>query len=252
MLTKFHRLLAATSIVALLSVAAPAARAAGGTIVLVHGAFADGSSWSKVIPLLEAHGLKVIAVQLPMTSLADDVAATNRAIDRSDGPVTLVGHSWGGTVVTQAGVSNKIKALVYVAAFANQVGTNDQDLVRDYPAAPGGAEIVADQAGFAHLSEAGIVKHFAPDLPPAEQKLIAATQGPIRAGNFGEKTTAAAWSTKPSWYIVAENDHMIPPAAEQAMAKAIKAHTTTVKSSHVVMLAHPDAVAKVIEAAATQ
>ena len=239
-----------TSIVALLSIAAPAARAAGGTIVLVHGAFADGSSWSKVIPLLEARGLKVIAVQLPMTSLADDVAATDRAIDRAAGPVTLVGHSWGGTVITQAGVSDKVKALVYVAAFANQIGTNDQDLVKDYPAAPGGTEIVADQAGFAHLSDAGIVKHFAPDLPPAEQKLIAATQGPIRAGNFGERATAAAWSVKPSWYIVAENDHMIPPAAEQAMANAIKAHTTTVKSSHVVMLAHPEAVAKVIEAAA--
>lgn len=226
------------------------AEAADGTIVLVHGAFADGSSWTRVISRLEAHGLHVVAVQLPLTSLADDVAVTKRAIDDATGPVTLVGHSWGGTVITEAGTSDKIKALVYVAAFANDPGTNYQDLVKGYPDAPGGAAIAVDKAGFARLSDDGVAKDFAPDLPAAEQKLMAATQGPIRAAEFGERTTAAAWSTKPSWFIVAANDRMIPPTLEEAMAKKIKAHTTVLKSSHVAMLARPTEVAKVIEDAA--
>jgi pimeloyl-ACP methyl ester carboxylesterase len=226
------------------------ADAASGTVVLVHGAFADGSSWSKVIPRLEAQGFHVVAVQLPLTSLAEDVAATKRAIDNAEGPITLVGHSWGGTVITEAGTSDKVKALVYIAAFANDAGTNYQDLVKGYPDAPGGAAIVVDKAGFARLSDNGVAKDFAPDLPAAEQKIVAATQGPIRAAEFGEKTTVAAWSTKPSWFVVAANDRMIAPALEEAMAKKIKAHTTVLKSSHVAMLAHPAEVAKVIESAA--
>jgi pimeloyl-ACP methyl ester carboxylesterase len=221
-----------------------------GTVILVHGAFADGSSWAKVIPQLEAHGLKVVAVQLPMTSLADDVATTTRAIEGASGPVTLVGHSWGGTVITEAGVSDKVKSLVYIAAFANDVGTNYPDLAKNFPAAPGDGSVKVDAGGFAHLSDDGIATNFAPDLPVQEQRVIAATQGPIRASSFGERVTLAAWSSKPSWYVVAKDDRMISPALEQAMAKKIHAHVTSVQSSHVVMLSHPDVVIKVIEEAA--
>lgn len=241
---------AAFGAVALGAGASPAARAAPGTVILVHGAFADGSSWSKVIPRLEAAGLKVVAVQLPMTSLADDLAATNRAIERAQAPITLVGHSWGGTVITEAGISAKVASLVYVAALANDPGTSYQDLVGSYPPTPGSAAIVVDQAGFATLSPEGVARDFAPDVPEPEQQLIAVTQGPIRAANFGEKTTVAAWSSKPSWYIVAMDDHILPPALELSMARKIHAHATTVKSSHVIMLAHPEVVAKVIEQAA--
>lgn len=225
--------------------------AAPNTVVLVHGAFADGSSWRKVIPMLEKNGIRVVAVQLPLTSLADDVAATKRAIDRIDGPITLVGHSWGGTVITEAGNVDKVKSLVYVAALANPPGTSYQDLVKPYPPAPGGAAVQVDSAGFATLSADGVMKDFAPDLKPAEQALVLATQGPIRGANFGEKTsTTAAWTSKASWFVVARNDRMIPVQLEMKMASDIHAQTTVVDSSHVIMLAHPQAVAAVIEAAA--
>ena len=227
------------------------ASATPNTVVLVHGAFADGSSWSKVIPLLEKDGFKVVAVQLPMTSLSDDVAATNRALDRVEGPVTLVGHSWGGTVITEAGNVDKVKSLVYVAAVANEPGTSFQDLVKPFPPAPGGAAIQVENAGFATLSDDGVARDFAPDLPAGERAIIAATQGPIRGTCFSEKTSsAAAWATKPSWFIVARNDRMIPVALEERMASDIHATTTVVSSSHVVMLSHPQAVVRVIEAAA--
>lgn len=229
----------------------PASAAPKTTIVLVHGAFADGSSWNKVIPMLTADGYEVIAVQIPLTSLADDVAATKRAIDRAEGPVVLVGHSWGGTVITEAGTSDKVKSLVFVAAFANDAGTSIADLSKGQPDAPGGAAIQPDKAGFLHLSAQGVADHFAPDALPEEQKLIAVTQGPIRGASFAEKVTGAAWTTKPSWYIVAAADHMILPALQVAMAAKIKAQTTTISGSgHVPMLSHPKDVAEVIQAAA--
>ncbi len=224
--------------------------AAAGTVVLVHGAFADGSSWHKVIPLVEAGGYNVIAVHLPLTSLADDVAATKRAIDRSVGPVTLVGHSWGGTVITEAGASDKVTSLVYVAAFANDAGTSVADLTSGHPGAPGGASVVVDEDGFAWVSGAGIARDFAPDVPSAEQRLVAATQGPINSHAFADKVSVAAWATKPSWYIVAQDDRMILPSLEEAMARKIGADTFRVPSSHVVMLSHPAAVARIILAAA--
>ena len=253
-----HNLLFATLLIAAGAVAGSASAAekkteAGTpatTAVLVHGAFADGSSWNKIIPLLQAQGLKVVAVQNPLTSLADDVAFAKRAIDAQAGPVVLVGHSWGGTVITQAGANDKVKALVYVAAFAPSAGENSLDGVKGYPASPGLASPVATPDGFLTLAADTVSKDFAQDVSAQEANLIAATQGAVRGANFEEKVTAAAWSAKPSWYIVAEQDRMIHPDAQRALAKKIKANTTALPSGHVPMLSKPEQVADVIVAAA--
>jgi pimeloyl-ACP methyl ester carboxylesterase len=220
------------------------------TVVLVHGAWADGSSWAKVIPLLLARGLKVVAVQIPLTSLADDVATTKRALDDQAGPVVLVGHSWGGMVITQAGGDAKVAALVYVAAFAPDEGQAAADLGKDLPPPPGLANVHPDAAGFLHVTPEGVAKDFAQDLPAAQTKVMAATQGPIASKTFDEKVSTAAWKTKPSWYIVAEKDRMIQPELERAMAKKIKASTTALPTSHVAMLSRPNDVAAVILRAA--
>ena len=193
------------------------------TVILVHGAFADGSSWDKVIPLLQAKGLYVVAVQNPLTSLADDVAATQRAIDAQKGPVILVGHSWGGTVITEAGASDKVAALVYVAAFAPDVGESSNDLGKAAPPPPGFSSVYSDPAGYLYLTPEGVVHDFAPDLPAAKTKVMAVTQGPIFGKAFDEEVTNAAWKTKPSWYVVAEKDRMIQPDVERAMARKINA-----------------------------
>jgi pimeloyl-ACP methyl ester carboxylesterase len=220
------------------------------TVVLVHGAFADGSSWEKVIPLLQAKGLKVVAVQNPLTSLGDDVAATKRAIDSQMGPVILVGHSWGGVVITEAGNEPRVAALVYVAAFAPDAGESVSDAAKGTPAPPGSASIRPDAAGFLSLTPEGVAQNFAQDLPAAETKVMAVTQGPIAAKAFDEKVTTAAWKTKPSWFVVSEQDRMIQPDLERAMAKKINAKVTSLPSSHVAMLSHPKEVADVILAAA--
>ena len=228
----------------------PSSKPAATTVVLVHGAFADGSSWNRVIPLLQARGLKVLAVQNPLTSLAEDVAFTNRVIDAQTGPVVLVGHSWGGTVITQAGGNDKVKALVYVAAFAPSVGESSLDGVKAFPASPGLAHPVATADGFLSLSEDAVRKDFAQDVSPAQANLIASTQGAVRGQNFAEPVSVAAWTSKPSWYIVASKDRMIHPDAERAYARKIKATTTVLASSHVPMVSQPRAVADVIAAAA--
>lgn len=222
------------------------------TVVLVHGAFADGSSWDKVIPLLQAKGLKVVAVQNPLTSLADDVAAAQRVIDAQTGRVVLVGHSWGGTVITEAGTSDKVKALVYVAAFAPSEGEATGDLGKDYPTPAGIATLKADAAGFLYLPEESVRTNFAQDLPAATTKLMAATQGPIQGKAFADKTTVAAWKNKQNYYIVAGKDRMINPQLEQAFAKKINATTTVLQTSHVPMLSQPKQVAEVILAAAAK
>jgi pimeloyl-ACP methyl ester carboxylesterase len=216
------------------------------TVVLVHGAFADGSSWEKIIPLLLAKGVKVVAVQNPLTSLADDVATTKRVVDAQTTPVVLVGHSWGGTVITQAGDDPKVAALVYVAAFAPDEGQATADLGKDGPPPPGSASIHPDAAGFLYLTPEGVGRDFAQDLPAAETRVMAATQGPIAGKSFEEKVSTAAWKTKPSWYVVAKNDRMIQPDLERAMAKKIGAKTTTLPTSHVAMLSRPKEVAAVI------
>lgn len=220
------------------------------TVVLVHGAFADGSSWDKVIPLLEARGLQVVAVQNPLTSLADDAASVKRVIDAQSGPVILVGHSWGGTVITEVGGDDKVAALVFVAAFAPDVGESTADLGKDGPPPPGATSIRPDPAGYLYLTPEGVAKDFAQDLPATQTRVMAVTQGPIFGKAFDEKVTKAAWQNKPSWFIVAEKDRMIQPALERAMAKKINASATTLPTSHVPMQSRPKDVAAVILAAA--
>lgn len=220
------------------------------TVVLVHGAFADGSSWNSVINKLHNQHTEVIAVQLPLTSLKDDVAATQRAIARAHGDVVLVGHSWGGTVISEAGNDARVKALVYVAAFAPDSGQSTADLAGSYPAPPGSAGIAKTADGYLYLPGKSVSEDFAPDIKAGEQNALTATQGPIRADAFAEKVTHAAWHDKPSWYVVSKNDRMINPDLERAMAKAIHAKTTEVAASHVSMVSHPEEIARTIEQAA--
>ena len=219
-------------------------------IVLVHGAFADGSSYSKIIPLLEAKGYHVVAVQNPLTSLPDDVAATKRAIAQQDGPVLLVGHSWGGAVISEAGNDLKVAGLVFLAAWALDAGQAAGELGQGLPAAPGMKELRPDAAGFASLTRKGIDEDFAPDLKPAERQLLYVTQGPLALSGLGQKATAAAWKTRPSFYVVASDDRMITPELQRQLAKQMSATTLTLKSSHVPMLSHPTEVVDFIVAAA--
>jgi len=221
-------------------------------IVLVHGAFADGSSWAKVIPILQAKGYSVTAVQNPLTSLADDVAATRRALAQQEGPVILVGHSWAGVVITEAGVDPKVVGLVYVAAFAPDQGETAGGLGKAYPPPPALAAPIVDKEGFLSLSTDAVVKHFASDLPAAEARVLAATQGPIAGSAFAAQVSGVAWKTKPSWYIVAKLDEAIAPEEERFFAKRMKAATTELNASHVPMLSQPKAVAAVILDAAAK
>jgi pimeloyl-ACP methyl ester carboxylesterase len=258
-ITKSKAIALLMSAVVALAVAVPhpPARAAGGglakgikNVVLVHGAFADGSSWAKVIPLLQAKGYNVTAVQIPLTALHDDVAVTKRALDRQDGRVLLVGHSWAGVVITQAGTDPKVAGLVYVNAFAPSEGQSVGELGNGYPSPPG-IHALKQTGGFLWLPAPAVAEFFAPDLPRSETDVMAATEGPIAAASFGAKVSAAAWRAKPSWYIVGSRDQMIDPGLERAMAKKIKAKTLELPSSHVPMLSHPDKVASFIAAAAS-
>ncbi len=227
-----------------------AQNAAVTNVVLVHGAFADGSSWAKVIPLLTARGLNVVAVQIPMTSLADDVAATKRAIARAPGRVLLVGHSYAGAVISEAGVDSKVAGLVFIAAGAPDPGQSFAEMGNAAPPPPGSAETRADRFGYVTLTTKGVTDFFAPDVPRAEALVMAATQGPINSTAFATKLTHAAWQTKPSWYIVAANDKMIQPGLERALAKKMHATTITLQSSHVAMVSQPARVAAFIASAA--
>lgn len=215
-------------------------------IVLVHGAFADGSSWASVITILQAKGYHVTAVQNPLNSLADDAAATRRAIAVQDGPVILAGHSWGGAVITEAGDDPKVAALVYVAAFAPDVGETLNALGEGKPPSPAIQTLIVDKQGFGVLSEEGVLKHFVQDLPLAQRRLVAALQGPTHVSLFDTKLTVAAWRTKPSWFIVAKRDGTISPDAERFFAQRMKATTRELDSDHVAMLSHPKDVAAVI------
>lgn len=222
------------------------------SIVLVHGAYADGTSWSKVIALLQAKGYKVTSVQNPTTSLADDVAATERVINQQDGPVVLAGHSWAGVVITQAGNNPKVKALVYVDASAPDSGQSLLDAAAALPAAPGASAGVKDENGYLLLPEAAVRKYFAQDLSYADQGIIAATQTPWAVGCLTDKVTKAAWRDKPSWWVIGEFDNMINPKLQEQMAATLKAKVTKVKTSHLAMLVDPKAVTDVILDAANQ
>jgi pimeloyl-ACP methyl ester carboxylesterase len=219
-------------------------------IVLVHGAFADGSSWSKVIALLQAKGYHVVSVQNPTTSLADDVAATERAINQQTQPVVLVGHSWAGVVITQAGNNSRVKALVYVDASAPDSGQSISDAAAGFPPPPWVDVAIKDEGGFLTIPAATVAEHFGQDLSPVEQGIIAATQVPWSSGCLTDKVTHAAWHEKPSWWVIGENDHFIAPALQVKMAATIQAKVTKLPTSHLAMLADPKAVTAVILAAA--
>ena len=221
------------------------------SIVLVHGAFADGSSWNKVIPLLEAEGFTVTAVQNPLKSLSEDVATTKRVLDAQKGDVVLVGHSYGGAVITEAAAGNsKVKALVYVAAFAPDAGETLGALGERFPAPPLGTAVVPDSAGFLYIDRAKVADVFANDLPKEEAALLAATQKPLAAAIFGEPLKAAAWKSIPSWYVVSTQDKAINPDLERFMAKRMNAKTKELKASHVSFISNAAEIAKVIESAA--
>ncbi len=220
------------------------------SIVLVHGAFADGSSWNKVIPLLEAEGFTVTAVQNPLKSLSEDVATTKRVLDAQKGDVVLVGHSYGGAVITEAAAGNsKVKALVYVAAFAPDAGETLGALGERFPAPPLGTAVVPDSAGFLYIDRAKVADVFANDLPKEEAALLAATQKPLAAAIFGEPLKAAAWKSIPSWYVVSTQDKAINPDLERFMAKRMNAKTKELKASHVSFISNAPEIAKVIESA---
>jgi len=221
-------------------------------IVLVHGAWADGSSWSKVLPLLQSKGLHAVAVQNPLNSIADDVASTNRLIDAQDGPVLLVGHSYGGAVITEAGNNPKVKGLVYVAAFAPEEGETLGGMAAKFPTPPAYSEFRQIDDGYLMLTEKGVRESFAQDLSPAEQSLVFAVQGATQGAILGTPIKKAAWHSKPSWFVIAANDRTIAPEQELSTAKRMGAKTLTVASSHLAMLAQPEKVADfVTEAAAS-
>jgi len=220
------------------------------TVVLVHGAFADGSGWGNVIPLVEQTGCDVIAVQNPLTSYADDVATTRRVIDAQSGPVVLVGHSYGGAVITKAakGASN-VKALVYVAAFGPDEGENLQALLEKYPSKIGAA-LVPDAAGFLYIDRGKFKEVFAADVSERDLSILSAAQKPIASQTFGQVYEAPAWKEIPSWYLVANDDQAINPELQRMFAQRMKATTREVNSSHVPFASNPSVVAELIIEAA--
>lgn len=230
----------------------PAVAAAQSTknVILVHGAWADGSSWSKVIPLLDAKGYNVTAVQLPLTSLSDDAATVKRAIALEPGPVLLVAHSYGGAVITEAGNDPKVTGLVYVAAFAPDAGQSVGSLNATVPPTPLATQAKPDADGFVRISKAGIFEDFAQDLTQTEKGVLYVAEAPTNVKSLGGAIGQPAWRNKPSWYIVAADDRAISPKLEATMAQTIHATTETIKASHVAMLSHPREVADVIERAA--
>src|SRR4029077_7754889 len=226
-------------------------RAEKPTIVLVHGAWADATGWQDLIPLLQQRGYTVVAVENPLTSYNDDVTTTKRLIDAQHGPVIAVGHSYGGAVITGAAAGNpNVKALVYVAAFAPDAGEPVGSLQGNYPAPPLATALVPDAAGFLYLDTAKFHDVFAQDVPLRKTRIMAVTQKPLSGGALAGSVSQAAWRTTPSWYLVATEDHALNPDLERFYAKRMKAHTTEVRSSHVMFISRPSDVAKAIEDAA--
>jgi pimeloyl-ACP methyl ester carboxylesterase len=242
------------SIAALSAFTLPSAQAqdaatnAGGikNVVLVHGLYADASSWGKVIPLLQAKGLHVTAVQNPTTSLEADVDAVKRALAMQDGPTLLVAHSYGGMVISQAGDDPKVKGLVYIAARAPDAGEDYSALTKKFPAAPAGAGLMWSADGYGTLSEEAFVRDFAGDLPEQEAKVYYAVQQPMGKAITMAKTSIAAWHTKPTWYAISTKDRTINPELERFMAQRMKAQTVEIDASHTALISQPVKVADLI------
>jgi pimeloyl-ACP methyl ester carboxylesterase len=241
---------AAVSLIATRGMAA-AAPVKARNIVLVHGLFADGSCWSEVIAKLQAVGLNVVAVQNPLTTLPEAVASVERVLARQDGPTVLVGHSFSGMIVTEAGMHPNVSALVYVAARAPDAGEDYTALAKTFPTPPASAGIVFD-GDEGRLTEAAFLRDFAGDLPEAKAKVLYAVQEPFHKALLTGKTAHAAWRSKPSFYAVSTEDRTINPDLERFMAKRMGAKTIEVKSSHLSLISHPDEIAKLILEAAGQ
>jgi pimeloyl-ACP methyl ester carboxylesterase len=218
-------------------------------VVLVHGAWADGSSWAEVIPHLQAAGLHVTAVQNPLTTLADAVAATRRALALADGPTVLAAHSWGGTVISEAGMDPKVTALVYVAARAPDAGEDFVALSGRFPTMPVRAG-VRERDGFTTLAEDAFLKYFANGVAHRKAEVLYAVQQPTAASLFGGRTNAAAWRVKPSWYAVSKRDQTIAPDLERFLAARMKARTVELEAGHLSLVSHPHEVAALILSAA--
>lgn len=214
-------------------------------VVLVHGAFADASSWADVITLLQRQGLRVTGVQNPLSSLAEDVAATRRALDAQDGPTILAGHSYGGAVITEAGAHPNVASLVYVAALAPDEREDFGSLASRFAPAPGMAALRASD-GFLQFDEAGFVANVAPDLVPERARLLAAVQAPIPTDLLGQMTTQAAWKSKPSFYAVSMQDRIIAPELQRFFAGRMRATTVELAGSHLLPLSHPQEVTALI------
>jgi pimeloyl-ACP methyl ester carboxylesterase len=220
-------------------------------VVLVHGAWADGSCWSKVIAVLQAKGVNVIAAQLPLTSLANDIATTRRLLALQDGPTVLVGHSYGGAVISgAANDSPGVKALVYIAAFGLDEGESLEAHSKQGPPAPGSSQIKPDGNGFLWINREGFHQAFVADASEAEAAVMAAVQNPLSVASFSDKAGIPAWKTLPSWYLVSTMDQMIPPPAQEFLAKRMNAKVQSIAASHASMIAHPEAVADFILLAA--
>jgi pimeloyl-ACP methyl ester carboxylesterase len=220
-------------------------------IVLVHGAWADGSSWSAVIERLQAGGYRVTAPQFPLTALGDDVARLRQVLGFQDGPTIVVGHSYGGQIMTSLGTdAPNVVALVYIAAFGLDEGESLGALLAQGPVTPALKNLFTDKQGFGWLSADDFVDHFAADVDPVKAKVMYAVQQPLAGSAFTDVMGTPAWKSVPSWYLVAEDDEAIPPEAEMQFAQRMGATTVAVPSSHVAMVSHPDAVVELIEQAA--
>ncbi|MCX4804589.1 alpha/beta fold hydrolase [Streptomyces sp. NPDC056400] len=225
--------------------------APAGNIVLVHGGFVDGSGWQGVYDALTADGYDVAVVQNPTLSLEGDVAATQQVIDRLPGPVTLVGHSYGGVVITEAGNHPKVNALVYIAAFAPDKGESVSTLIADPPPGAPVPPILPPDNGFLFLDRDKFAESFAGDLPPAQAEFMADSQVPWGVDALSGTVSQPAWRTKRAWYLIATDDRMIPPPAQHAMSERIGAQTVEVAGSHSIYVSQPDAVADLIRQAAS-
>ena len=222
------------------------------TIVLVHGAFTDGSCWAKVIPLLQKMGHTAVAVQNPLLSLAQEVESVKRTVALQDEPVLLVGHSWGGAVITEAGNDPKVAGLLYITAYAPEEGESANDASSPFGWTAGQKQIQVAEDGFATLTKAGMFEDVANGLSESDQRLCFAVQGQSYGPMFSEKLTKAAWKQKPTWALISDQDRMLPPAMEKMMAQRMGAETLLLSASHMVILELPEKVAGFINQAANK